>query len=199
MQVEKRRSNRARSDAMRGALIDAARALFVTRGFAATGTPEIVDAAGVTRGALYHHFADKLALFEAVAMAEAGAVAEAIRAADRPGLSPVEAHMHGGEAYLAAMQVPGRTRLLLIEAPAVLDRVSLDRIDVASGVETLIEGLEQAQAAGLIVTAPVVPLALLLSAAFSRAALALDAGESPAVWREAIGAILRGLAQARSG
>jgi AcrR family transcriptional regulator len=108
-----RRSQKDRSEAMRAALIRVGRALFVAHGFGGTGTPEIVAAAGVTRGALYHHFADKEALFEAVVRAEAEAVAQAVRAADYAGLEPVAALIRGGEAFLAAMQVAGRVRLLL--------------------------------------------------------------------------------------
>ncbi len=57
----------AQAESTRHALVDAARRLFVEKGYHHTGTEEIVAAAGVgTRGALYHHFTDKQALFEAV-------------------------------------------------------------------------------------------------------------------------------------
>jgi len=60
----------------RQALVDAARTLFTEQGYAATGTEEIVAAARVTRGALYHHFHDKSDLFHAVMEQIAREVAE---------------------------------------------------------------------------------------------------------------------------
>src|SRR3954452_25556092 len=61
-----RRTQAERSDATRAALVAAARALFARDGYAGVGTEEIVRAAGVTRGALYHHFGGKEALLETV-------------------------------------------------------------------------------------------------------------------------------------
>jgi AcrR family transcriptional regulator len=180
-----RRSQKDRSEAMRAALIRVGRALFVAHGFAATGTPEIVAAAGVTRGALYHHFADKEALFEAVVRAEAEAVAQAVRAADYAGLEPVAALIRGGEAFLAAMQVAGRVRLLLTEAPAVLGPARLAEIDRETGGETLVEGLATAGVADA-------PLAALVSAAYDRAALALAQGAADGPWRAALERLVRG-------
>ena len=76
--TEARRSNRERTERHARDLLAAARALFTDKGYAETGTPDIVAAAGVTRGALYHHFADKQALFRAVVEREAAAVAAEI-------------------------------------------------------------------------------------------------------------------------
>src|ERR687893_1781717 len=64
--MEVKRTQAERSATTRAALVGAARRLWAERGYAAVGTPEIADAAGVTRGALYHQFADKAALFLAV-------------------------------------------------------------------------------------------------------------------------------------
>jgi AcrR family transcriptional regulator len=191
MQDGLRRTNKERSETMRAALVTTARELFVVQGFAATGTPEIAAKAGVTRGALYHHFADKTALFDAVIVAEARAVATAIRMVDTSTLTEKGALIHGGEAFLAAMKVPGRARLLLREAPAVLGLARLAEIDGATGGSTLVEGL----AATLPQSAPVLQLAALLSAAFDRAALAIDLGDDAGPWRAALQQIISGIVQ----
>jgi AcrR family transcriptional regulator len=189
MQDESRRTNKERTETTRAALVGAARDLFVRNGYAATGTPDIVAAAGVTRGALYHHFADKEALFAAVIRAEAHAIATAIRATDFAGLTPEAALIRGGEAFLAAMQVPGRTRLMLIDAPAVLGRDMLNQIDGETGEQTLIEGLAAALPAGR----PVAELAALLSSAFDRAALEIEAGGDATLWQAALASLINGV------
>lgn len=192
MQVQ-RRTQEERRDATRRALISAARRQFAEGGYAATNTPAIAAEAGVTRGALYHHFADKQALFEAVVEEEHALLALAINAAaeseDEPG--PVRALIEGGDAYLAAMQDPGRRRILLIDAPAVIPREKLDAINARFGLRTLVEGVGAAVAAGAIRDLPVLPLAQLLDALFDRAALAPT--EEMADYRKAIKALIRGL------
>lgn len=190
-----RKSNLERSETTRAALIAAARALFVEKGYAETATPELVAAAGVTRGALYHHFADKRALFEAVVQAESAAVAAEVQRAAPLGLPPLQALAIGGEAFLDAMLVTGRTRLLLVDGPAVLGRAEMDHMDEEFGAaRTLREGLAAAMRAGAIAKLPVEPLAAHLAAAFDRAALAIGAGASRAEHGAVLTALVRGLA-----
>lgn len=193
-----RRSNRERTEATRTALIAAARRLFIEKGYADTGTPEIVAAAKVTRGALYHHFTDKQALFRAVAEHEAGLVAAEIDRAAPDDLPAREALVKGGDAYLDAMAVPGRTRLLLIDGPAVLGRAGMDEIDDRHGNRTLRAGILFAVRAGeLRQDLPVDAATQLLGAAFDRAALAIEGGADAAQYKTALAALIDGLAVRR--
>lgn len=198
MQAETvRRPNPQRSEEMRARLLSAARRLFAENGYTATSTPEIVAAADVTRGALYHHFRDKQALFRAVVKDEVAAVATEIEARSAGVSSAREALLAGAKAYLAAMQESGRTRLLLLEGPAVLGRDEMDVLDAQHAARTLREGLEAAAAAGEIQQLPREALALLLSALFDRAALAVEGGHASEDVLQVIEAILSGLGPRR--
>ncbi|ODT17568.1 MAG: TetR family transcriptional regulator [Kaistia sp. SCN 65-12] len=188
--MQSSRSNQDRTERTRAALLEAARALFVEKGYAETATPEIVTAAGITRGALYHHFRDKRDLFRAVAEGEARRVAAEIEAAASPATErPLDALLAGSRAYLDAMAVPGRTRLLLIEAPAVLGLAETRALDEAHAARTLREGLAEAGVAGSGTEA----LGDLLSAAFDRAALAIDAGGDRSAYEAALSLLIRRL------
>jgi AcrR family transcriptional regulator len=191
--LQARKTQEERRTQTQRALIAAARRLFAEKGYAGTGTPEIVAAAGVTRGALYHHFADKLALFTAVVEEEHLLMAMAINAAaesdDEPG--PIKALIAGCDAFLDAMQDPGRRQIMLIDAPAVLGRAVVDEIDSRHGLDTLICGLRDAMEAGAMKKLPVETLAHLFSALFDRAALAPP--DDLADYRKSIKALIRGL------
>jgi AcrR family transcriptional regulator len=193
MKEKTRRSNEERSETTRAALIAAARRLFVEKSYAATGTPELVADAKVTRGALYHHFADKRALFRAVVEAESEAIAAEIEAAAPGDMPSFDGLIQGGEAFLAAMRAPGRTRLLLIDAPAVLGREEVDAIDARHAIRTLREGLTAAMADGAIRRLPLNAITVLLASAYDRAALAIEAGAAPEDWRLTIRAVIEGL------
>ncbi|MDQ3443021.1 MAG: TetR/AcrR family transcriptional regulator [Chloroflexota bacterium] len=182
--------NAVRSERTRTALIAAARDLFATGGYAATSTPDIVRVANVSRGALYHHFADKLNLFRAVVEAEQATVAQEV---DRPSQEvddPVAAIRLGGEAFLEAMRDPGRRRILLIDGPAVLGVAAMREIDARHAGRTLVEGVQTAIAAGRMRSLPPVALAALLNAAFDRVAEADDEGGE---YRAALWGLIEGL------
>ena len=182
------RSNPERSQVTRHALLEAARALFVAKGYAETSTPEVSAAAGTTRGALYHHFLDKRDLFRQLLQREAQSVKAEILAASADDASPRQALLDGAQAYLRAMTVPGRTRLMLIEAPAVLGLGETTAIDEANAADTLREGLAAAMPRP---PASLHALAPLLSAAFDRAALEIEAGADPAQVGDAMVWLLR--------
>jgi AcrR family transcriptional regulator len=188
-----RRSNRERTETTRTALLSAARRLFIEKSYAETATPDIVAAAGVTRGALYHHFADKQALFRAVVEQEAAKVADEIERAAPASVKARDALLEGGRAFVAAMAAPGRTRLLLLDGPAVLGRAVMDEIDGRHSARTLREGLAIAMQEGGMTKLPLDALTALLSAAFDRAALAVEAGAQPADLNAALAAIIDGL------
>jgi AcrR family transcriptional regulator len=117
-----RRTQAERAAETREALIEAARPLFAAQGFADVALETIVRAAGVTRGALYHHFADKTELFAAVLEQIEGEVAarmgEAIAASNQT--DPVEVMRLGADFWLDACSDPEVQRIVLVDAPAVL-------------------------------------------------------------------------------
>ncbi len=188
MQEKSRRTNAVRTEEMRALLIETARKIFAEKGFADTGTPEIVRAADVTRGALYHHFADKTDLFRAVVQAEAAAVAEDIDAAAM-GAQPDDALEAGTRAFFAAMSKAGRVRLLLVDAIAVLGPAEVDAIDAGSGRATLVTGLRAALPD--VADDEIGALATMLSSAFDRAAMAVAEGADADVYISAISRLMR--------
>jgi AcrR family transcriptional regulator len=200
MQVKKQpRSNSDRSAQMRARLVASARELLVKNGYAETSTPLLVSTAGVTRGALYHHFPDKQAIFRAVVDAEAAAVALAIENEDDPNMSAKERLFSGASAYMRAMQVPGRVRLLLIEGPAVLGMAEMREIEARHGDESLRIGLEEAIAETTAINLPIKSLTSLLSAMFERAAIDVAEGADEADILSVIRTILHGILSSGHG
>lgn len=186
-------SNEQRTASTRAALIAAAREAFATKGYAETGTPELVRAAGVTRGALYHHYDGKLALFRAVVEAESNAVAAEIETGAANTGAPLDALIAGAGAYFTAMQAPGRIRLLLVDGPAVLGVAAMHAIDMQTSGHSLRAGLEAAMQTGAMRPLPIEALTALLSAAFDRGALEIAGGVSADDVEKTIAALLDGL------
>jgi AcrR family transcriptional regulator len=117
-----RRTQAQRTAATRAVLIGAALKLFADKGFTDVSTQAIVAAAGVTRGALYHQFADKAALFEAVyEEVERDLVADiAEQIMSSQPLEPVEAMRLGARLFLDRCEAQDVQQIVLIDAPAVL-------------------------------------------------------------------------------
>lgn len=180
------RSNPERTEATQAALIAAARQLFIDKGYADTGTPEIVAAAGVTRGALYHHFSYKADLLWAVARQAADEVAADIERGSADAATPLAALITGTERYFSAMATQGRAHLLLLVAPAVLRADQVLELSARAGAAELRAGLAAALGAGAPPPEALDALALQLSAAFDRAALAIARGEPAEPQRQAM-------------
>jgi AcrR family transcriptional regulator len=172
-----------RGDATRVAVLRAAHDLFAERGYAAVGTEEIVARAGVTRGALYHHFADKRDLFrtvhEELEQALVAGIGDQIGGIE----DPWELIVAGVRAFLDACVDPAVMRIALLDAPAVLGWEEWREIDARYGLGLISFGLQNAMDRGVLRPQPVRPLAHLLMGAMSEAAMVIANAEDPAAAR----------------
>jgi AcrR family transcriptional regulator len=185
-----KRTQAERSQTTRTALIDAARPLFAERGYGGVGTEEIVRAAGVTRGALYHHFKGKKDLFEAVYEQLESEIAADIASSVEPG-APMLATLQAGAArFLDRCLEPEVQRIGLLDAPAVLGWERWREIGAQYGLG-LIEGLLAAGVeAGELRPQPIKPLAHALLGALDEIAMLVARAEDPGTVREEAGATL---------
>ncbi len=152
-------------------LLQVGREVFAEQGYAGASTEEIVRRAGVTRGALYHHFADKQALFAAVLADVQRDVAHRIEEAADQESGRWGQLRAGCRAFLAASLDPHVQRIMLLDAPAVLGWEAWRRLDAEHAMRLLREGLDALVAEGGISPQPVEPLTHLLSGAMNEAAL----------------------------
>jgi AcrR family transcriptional regulator len=157
-----RETQAARSARTRGALLQAARRLFAEKGFAATGREEIAAQAGVTRGALYHHFASKTELAAAVVEQLEGELVERVVGAASGGTGVRDQLHRGCRAYMDACADPTMARILA-DAPAVLGLEACRALDAVACAPLLAEVFARATEEGVAVPGdPEVAAALLL-------------------------------------
>jgi AcrR family transcriptional regulator len=180
----------------REALISAARVLFGERGYAATSTEEIVERAGVTKGALYHHFADKERLFRAVFEQVQREVSD--RAVVK-WLDPDswQALLQGCRLWVEAHGDAAVRQIVLIDARVVLGWEVAREIETRFSTVALRGALRKAMHAGVIQRKPLRPLSLMLLGALSEACLYVANADDPAAARtecdELIETLLTGL------
>ncbi len=165
------RTQAERSEATREQLVSAARQLFATKGFAATSIDDIVGAAGVTRGALYHHFRSKEEVFEAVFKREHDRIGQRIMQASmekEDGWSMLKA---GCDEFLEATMDPETRQIMLLDAPAVLGQHGIEEIDRPQSIKLMTYVIEKAMDEGVVRRRPAEPLAHLIYGALCQAAL----------------------------
>jgi len=178
MDVKSRKAEQ--SVATRAALLNAARELFTEHGYADAPTEDIVQRAGVTRGALYHHFKDKQDLFRAV-MEEVDQeftqrVALASAAADG---EIWERLMAGVDAFLEGCSEPAIRRIILLDAPAVLSLETYREIEAKYGLGLVRGALQGVMEAGVIERQPVEPLAHLMLGVLHEAGMLIATADEP--------------------
>jgi AcrR family transcriptional regulator len=176
-----------RSQATRGALLDVARGLFTERGYASVSTEEIVRAAGVTRGALYHHFRDKRDLFRAVFEAIEQEMAERVATAALADTDPWEQQRLATGAFLDNCLDPAVQRIALTDAPSVLGLAAWREIEERHGLALVQMALQNLIDHDLIESQPVEPLAHLMLGAFTEAGLLIARAEDREATRAEVG------------
>lgn len=165
------RSSREETEATRARVLEAAHELFAERGYAAVGLEEVALAAGVTRGAVYHHYGSKRGLFAAVHGRAQEAVGAAIEAATGSFTDPWEMLEVGCRAFLEAAIAPEVRQVLLVDAPAVLGWDVWREQDAAHSARMLGEVLTELRRAGVLADLPPAAVAAVLSGAMNEAAL----------------------------
>jgi AcrR family transcriptional regulator len=185
------RTQAERSASTRRVLLDAARSLFAEKGYHVAAAEEIVRRAGLTRGALYHHFEDKKDLFRVVVDEMEGEIDEEIEAAERAKSSLPEAVMAGYRTFIDAVLDPEMRRTFFLDGPSVLGW-GWREIDARHAVGKIEEGLEALIAEGFMEPQPVGPLARLINGTLLEAAFFVAASEDTETARdEAWGAMER--------
>lgn len=177
----------------RQALIAAGRDLFAARGYDDVGTEEIVRTAGLTRGALYHHFpAGKPGLLEAIYERLEAESTERVAhvVLDSEMDSPLAAMKAGAAAFLDECAEPGFQQIVLHDAPAVLGWERWREVAEANGLGLIEASLIAAIEAGEIRPLPVKPIAHLLLGALDEAAMLLVRSSDPAGRAEITTALL---------
>jgi AcrR family transcriptional regulator len=175
----------------RQAIVGAAHDLFAAHGFAATSTAAVVEAAGVTRGALYHHFADKTDLFRAVFERLEHELNETIIASALAQTDARDAFVAGCGTMLDFMVRPDYHQIAVVDAPAVLGSSVWHAIDYSTGLLSLQMGLHALEKAGYLRVPNTPALAVAMFGALTEAGIVLSrAGEDTPTRDELLDAVV---------
>jgi AcrR family transcriptional regulator len=188
--VPARRTQAQRSATTQQAIVATARDLIAERGFEATTIEEIARGAGVSKGALYHHYADKTEVLAAVYEHVEAELCRRLLDVAATETDPIAALRVGAHAFLDACLDPIFRRVALVEAPGGLGWARWREIDGRYGFGLLRAGLRAAAAAGLVASEHVEERAHLLLAALIEASLLMSASDDPTSTRAATGEVV---------
>ncbi|MDF0512674.1 TetR/AcrR family transcriptional regulator [Agromyces sp. H3Y2-19a] len=167
-------------DRTRSEIVRLATARFAVDGYAGVALEDLMAEAGLTRGALYHHFGSKRGLFQAVVEHAQLGVARAVEQAATGHDDVLDDFLAGCRAFLEASLAPEVRRILLIEGPAVLGWGEWREGDLESSVRLLDEGVAELAEAGVIDDRSLDTVATMLSGALNEVAIANAAAPDPA-------------------
>jgi AcrR family transcriptional regulator len=186
-----------RREATRKAVVKAARECFARQGFDATTMEGIAEAIGMAKGAVYHHFPSKEAVFEAAFEDVLLDLADQLRAATRGQVDWLKVMVIGTRAYFEAFAQRGLARILLYDGPAVLGWARWREIDKRIFGHFIREPLSRAMANGTIARRQLEPLAGLVVGAITEAAMACSISSDPGAlgssYADGLQALLEGL------
>lgn len=182
-----------RSDATRTALLARARVRFAADGFAGTSIDDIAGDVGVTKGAVYHHFANKEELFARVFEAMEAELAARGSVAAQGSADPLEALARGFESFLDAALEPDVRRIVLTDGPAVLGAERYHELDEKYAYAGVVATIEKASRLGLLRPVDADALARLLLGACASAGALVARADDPIAARRHVGDTLRGL------
>ncbi|WP_165958818.1 TetR/AcrR family transcriptional regulator [Actinomadura sp. KC345] len=191
------RRTQDRSRRTKETLVASARALFAERGYAGVSAAEIVAVAGLTRGALHHHFGDKRELFRAVLEQMEGEIVGRVAEAIGGAADSWQAATAGVSAFLDICEEPEVVQIALRDAPAVLGWAAWRDIEAAHGLGLIKAGLQSAIDEQVLTPQPVDVLAHLVLSAVIEAALLIahapDRSTARAASEQTLIALLAGL------
>jgi AcrR family transcriptional regulator len=173
------RTQKERSDATTSGLLDVARRLFAADGYAATSLEDVVRGAGVTKGALYHHFGGKRDLFLAVYEREQQRLARVQFDAFARRKGAWDGFFAGTQAFFEASLDPGVQRITLLDAPSVLGWETMREVEGRYSLVQLHRGIEALIHDGHLAPRPVAPLANMLFGAMCEAAMMVARADNP--------------------
>jgi AcrR family transcriptional regulator len=192
-----RKSKAVQAEETRNAILETAERLFAEQGYALTLAEDVAEHAGVTRGALQHHFGDKRGLFLAVAARLSERILAIVEKAASDRDNALQAVEQGCLAYLDACANPAINRILFQDAPSVLTTSEMNGLPLSAGSDLLVSGIDRAIAEGFIESVSAKALACMLLGALSCAGLEIARTAKPKSVRyeyaQLLARLLRGL------